>query len=124
MSLSSIDWDSLTPEQLKQPYRPWRPKVGDRVRVRLSPECDWNTRTTDMFTGRKMATGGPHDDEEDGRVGTVDQLRYEAPLSEREAEETHPYAVTFDDPYWSVRDRLLIQGAHFAASELEPLEEP
>ncbi len=118
MSLSSIDWDSLTPEQLNQPVEPWHPKPGDRVRVRVNGECTHSGPVEAMLTGDFLAEGGPHEEIEDGRPGVVVILP-----STDASDVTHPYAVTYDEPFWSERDQLLIRGAHYAAAELEPLEE-
>lgn len=98
-------------------YEPWQPKVGDRVRVRLSGEC----QAVCIYYRR---AGAPlHKNIPDGRIGTVVEGHpmIDANDARLHARDGHTYPVEFDDavlaPYG------FIVGSHFAATELEPLDD-
>lgn len=86
-------------------YEPWRFEFGQRVRVRLSGECQY-ARTVNRGT---CAFPMPHLPATDGETGTV-------VLTGRAAYAGHPYYVALD-----VLDGLVVPaGDWFAACELEP----
>jgi hypothetical protein len=77
-------------------WEPWRPEIGQRVRVRLSEECN--------LIGHAPA--------EDGAVGMHIEVG-------REGEpDCHIYAVRFDPPLTA--PRRTIYATWYAAIELEP----
>lgn len=93
-------------------FEPWTPKIGDRVRVRLSGECQYSVR---------LGTSGPaiqgHSAGEDGVTGTV----IEWPLAAwMRVGQGHDFAVEYDGPIES--EGLTMRGAEYAACELEPLD--
>ena len=87
-------------------FEPWTPKIGQRVRVRLSGEC--------QFWGHR------HVFREDGAIATVERI---VPLDRNHG---HGYEVLFDKP-WPCdpndSDTQLI-GSPYAAIELEPVDDP
>lgn len=87
-------------------WEPWQPKVGDRVRVRVSSECQQHPHSIDVDTR----------DGVDGLTGTVmDTGRSRRP--------GHPYFVVLDRPV-PCRFNMsgFVHGAVCAAVELDPLE--
>lgn len=101
--------------------RPWEPttfRVGDRVRVRLSAECDLKARHRDIETGELLGTvTDGHVPLADGVTGHVIQ----PPARAVEAIIGHPhhFVVRFDEPI-SYRGRTY-WAETYAAIELEPL---
>ncbi len=94
-------------------WAPWQPKVGDRVRVRLSGECRIECLP---LSPQGMAGLLGHPNTVNGQVGTIiaGELAYYVHRG-------HPYKVQFDDPFqWNGR---AWPSTHLAAVELEPLEE-
>lgn len=92
----------------------WRTfEVGERVRVRLSPECNASWEPVTAFRG--------HPVELDGQSGVIDpELLDEVPA---ETQASHRYAVAFDSAVF-VDDgmrRGWVVGGFFAAAELQPL---
>jgi hypothetical protein len=88
---------------------PWRPRVGDHVRIRawLGLECD--------------CPAVPHHTEEVGRTAMVhgERSTWGPP--------DHPFIVVFDPPVPQIRigvSRVPLPARHFAADELEPIEPP
>jgi hypothetical protein len=90
-------------------YEPWSPKVGDRVRVRLSGECRWDRDGA--------AEDDPsHDAILDGQLGTVVEI--DRPAWHR----GHDYFVALDVcPCGEPREEGEPCCEWFAAVELEPL---
>lgn len=94
-------------------YEPWRPTIGQRVTIRLSPECreDWGLESDGAGVEAHPAWAN-------GRTGVVirtgpgDTCRWP-----RESMARHPYCVRLDvrGPGWT-------WGLHLAAAELEPLD--
>jgi hypothetical protein len=88
-------------------WEPWRPEIGQRVRVRISAECreDW---------GR-----GPegHPSWADGLTGIVVDKPYCVQNANPQALARHPYSVLLDEdgPGGTY-------GLRMAAIELEPIE--
>jgi hypothetical protein len=93
-------------------WEPWTPKVGDRVRVRLSPECRHERQSSST---REMI--GSHIPEENGRVGTV--APWPNPTWPRR--NGHDICVVFDVPI-AVTAWRHFYGCAFAAIELVPLD--
>ena len=82
---------------------PWRPRIGERVRVRLS--------------GDRVCDQAPHAPEEADRLGSIVRTRPAA------NGRSHPYLVLLDHP--PTRDALSgwrpsPAARHYAADELEP----
>lgn len=98
---------------LDQPWEPWQPKVGDRVRVRLNGECHRRYHVMSLLGTHSDVRYG-HVPEEDGRIGTV------AIGPGRPSEPSHRFAVVYDVPMFS--DGLPIVGGAYAAIELELIE--
>jgi hypothetical protein len=86
---------------------PWRPVVGDRVRVRRG-------------AGETLACHElPHSPDEQGCRGLVVAARAQAGAP------NHPYLVMFDRPYPTVRVGTMfipLAARHYADSELEPAD--
>ena len=112
------DWVAVQPladDDLNRRY--WsEPKIGDRVRVRLSGECRV-TGLAKRFDGTVVWID-THIAAENGQTGTV----IECPFIARDGfcmEDSHRSVVQFDehlsDPEFPCRV------GHFAACELEPL---
>lgn len=80
-------------------WEPWTPTVGQRVRIRLSEECD--------------QVG--HSRQEDGVVSTIVEIDPSG------GGVGHPYAVTFDPPI--VDGQIPGYVNWFAAIELEPVDD-
>jgi len=99
-----------TPEQTAYWQREF--KVGDRVRVRLSGECQM---PTDAF-GKLIGVGHPHISGE--CIGTVIPCPWLAQGCAHAEKWGHPYAVEFDGGIEV--DGQVWRGSHFAACELEP----
>jgi hypothetical protein len=87
-------------------YEPWVPRVGDRVRIRLSPEC---------AVGREQLPRG-HDPSIDGALGSVEAVIAVPHIA------GHRFIVIFDfDPALPPEDRDPLGGGAYAAAELEPI---
>jgi hypothetical protein len=90
-------------------YEPWSPRIGDRVRVRLSGECRW-----DRDGAAKDDPG--HDLIWDRRLGTVVEIHRSA------WQLGHDYLVALDAcPGGEPHEPSGPHGDWFAAVELEPL---
>ena len=91
----------------------YQPKVGDRVRIRLSGECD-------VDWGASYKSG--HPSTFDGMEGTIIEDR--RPL-DTEWGQTHPFPVRFDDmvfvPLFANGDDGWWAGNYFSSTELERL---
>ena len=89
-------------------------KVGDRVRVRLSGECQTRGKVRDPYTGKYEVR--THPDFADGLIGTVIVCTHclDARCSLYEG---HPFLIRMDHDFGTGKT----YGAYFAASELEPL---
>lgn len=74
-----VDYLNVPEEMLDRPIEPWAPKVGDRVRVRVSPECGWVSPVSywDAESNKEVSLGegrfGHAVSEENGRVGTIER---------------------------------------------------
>ena len=109
MSATEQAWESvfvLLDEAERPAFERWVPNIGVRVRVRLSAECQ-----TQFADRRRGLTNLPHESWQDGRTGTVEDVKDKG---------SHPYQVTFDEYEATVLG--LCVGWHFAAIELEPLD--
>lgn len=104
----------------------WTPKVGDRVRVRLSGECrqvfssalDYNDGPV---VGLLPTTPTRHVDEEHGLTGIVDVVLVANTLFRGKpipSDITHCFCVVFDEP---LDGRWKMWGGTYAACELELL---
>ncbi len=98
----------------------WTPKVGDRVRVRLSPECQFRYLRA-ARDNKPISVNVGHAPEEDGATGTVIDLASHG-LGWARPKASHPFTVDFDTRI-TLSDCYLI-GSSYAASELEPLDSP
>jgi len=92
-------------------WEPRRFEVGQRVRVRLSPEC----RHQRIWLPSGLRLPG-HAPEEDGQTGTVLMAIGFDPQSD-----SHTIPVGFDT-WFAVAPGLVVRDAYFAAAELEPLD--
>lgn len=105
-------------------WKPWTPKVGDRVRVRVNMECSYCLdphfpKCYDMALS------------DDGRTGTVYDVGHDRCSCRWEDEEDGPSEDHLGHDVWikwderRSYDEPVLEGipfdAHFAASELEPL---
>ena len=106
----TIDWATV---DLDAPWQPWTPKVGDRVRIRLSGECQAEVQAGSPMHRAGMLSG--HVPDEHGMTGTVDMVN-----SREYVRDQHPYLVQFDRPLFLGNDCSC--GDLYAAAELEPLE--
>lgn len=92
-------------------WRPWRPAVGDRVRVRLSAECQVQGGPLSYAT--EIGVRG-HFAGEDGRLGTViNEGAYPYLVAQG-----HLYEVRFDEFFY--RGRYRVTKSCYPALELEP----
>lgn len=99
-------------------YEPWHPEVGQRVRVRLSGECNLPTRA-----GTPSAHMQPgHDVKFDGLIGTVTDRSLICD-DDREFLDHygHLYEVEFDIPV--LIGNTVFQAEDLAAIEIEPIDE-
>lgn len=76
-------------------YEPWAPELGQRVRLRISPECPSNYGASHL----------------NGRSGTVVDVVTNDFLLARGITHGHRFEVKVDGSGWSI----------YTASELEPL---
>ena len=94
-------------------WEPWQPEIGQRVRIRLSAECNVS------WCDDRYRDGHPI--EADGATGTVVKDRPDPPLWGA----THPYVVVFDEPIvaplFADGRESMWHGNYFAAIELEPI---
>ena len=100
----------------------WRRfEPGDRVRVRLSPECQSKFVVTHPTTGERLHRGlFGHERAEDGAVGKVIDVNRSGVGSHGIPSDGHFYEVDFDV---LVRTRTCwLAGAKYAAAELDPFE--
>lgn len=102
-------------------WEPWSPKVGDRVRVRISAECVPAMPLDSVFA---RAGCVHHHRAEDGAIGTVDRVDSVSRSGHRVP--GHPYHVAFDPgsmfPVQTRSARYLIEGMVYAAIELEKID--
>ena len=112
-------------------YEPWHPREGQRVRVRLNPECQMESHCpeSDRLTGTVSEILPDEDlDEimaelEANRPGGYDREQVRIGLR-------HPYVVDYDQGYGTYDDPRLAallgplhSGGEFAAAELIALED-
>lgn len=101
-------------------YEPWKPRVGQRVRIRLSGECraELPVECTARFAGGNLA----HHPGQDGVVGTVSRPSYRIPRENLDYARRidHPYCVNYDAPLEYLG--RMWGGGNFASCELEPLD--
>lgn len=96
----------------------WAPAVGDRVRVRLRPDCS----IYPLLDG--LGRNWRHGLTDDGAVGTIVADLSGNPHAQR-AVEGHPYEVDFDREHWRPRgDGRHWIGGRFDADELAPVVTP
>lgn len=114
-------------------WEPWQPQPGQRVRIRLSGECQaqFISGYSDLAVlgasfQRNFKDSG-HVPEEDGAEGTVVTSgvlgRLREVVSVPDTRSSHPYVVQFEPwlPTPSVGGTL--RAAAYAACELEPIDE-
>lgn len=108
-----MDWQPsvvLVDEDEPRYVEPWQPRIGQRVRVRLSGEC----------TGGAEQRHIPAHGDCNGLIGTVLEFGRAGTLTLGATElfeRGHRYYVEFGDGGW------FAPGGIFAAIELEPTEE-
>lgn len=100
-------------------YEPWAPAVGQRVRVRLSGECQAPVQPDTNFY--RVITKGHHEliDGVTGEVCVHPDLNGSGDLY---AEHGHFYDVRFDHGIKIPGTPFVMVGDTFAAIELEPAE--
>lgn len=98
--------------EIWEPPGMWKPKVGDRVRIRLSAECRVSPHPDSTYA-RAGLPG--HLAWEDGRTGEVTTF----PLHESLVTQGHRYTVLWDAPRTVNGER--VDGGCYAACELTPL---
>lgn len=103
------------PAELAKPWAPWTPQVGDRVRVRLSGECQIVYPKAEQLSGEILEHGLGHSDAENGAVGVVLAPRHELNSA------THTIHVGFHE-WVPAADGVPMHASYYAAAELEPLE--
>lgn len=104
-------------------WQPWQPKVGDRVRIQVSGECqnhhlgNWHASDgrTLIQALKDGDIGGPGYQGANGAIGTVIHICIP---DDGEEDDGHPYYVNDCDGkrHWDRVDDF------FAAIELEPVE--
>jgi hypothetical protein len=95
-------------------WEPWQPVIGDRVRVRINPECPYCQENLPEAQ-RTFVYGEPRD----GRAGTVEEIRDNGPA----AMPGHRYFIRWDRPIpveIASSGSTWVQGSTFAALELRP----
>ena len=98
-------------------YEPWSPTVGQRVRIRLSGECQAShTPVSDGTYGVVKAVEWFRDDPTPHPVEDPDGSDYAAALRYR----GHWYDVDFEHPVPDAEEGRMIRSDLFAAIELEP----
>jgi hypothetical protein len=109
-----INWTPVTPlsdePQDLAYWEPWQPKIGDRVRVRLSGECLVKGPAMSAETGKRYLCDG-HPEWENGVTGVVSVCR----SGRCDGFSRHKVVVEFAHP-----DGRPWMG-HFAACELEKI---
>lgn len=99
-------------------WEPWTPKMGQRVRVRLSPECRGLSHESTVEEGYVGYRVG-HPEEIDGCTGTVGL--FPPDMARIHTDDSHPYWVDLKtSPY--VKGRGYCYGTALAAAEIEPLD--
>jgi hypothetical protein len=98
-------------------WQPWQWKVGDRVRVRLSGECQLEYH--DLSPAKRIAgICNGHLSAEDGLTGTVVEYGNSPDIHAFAVKQGHPYSVQWDR---NIRTgRFHWGGSNYAAAELEP----
>jgi hypothetical protein len=91
-----------------QTWEPWQPQVGQRVRLRLSPECSW-CRPRQRWHGERGTVTSIGEAPPDVSVPGSFSQRYFA----------HRYTVRLDLP--RADGFAAAYGGSFAAAELEPV---
>jgi hypothetical protein len=104
---------------LDRPYEYRTFAIGDRVKVKTSPEC----RQPRARAGNRFLLG--HFSRENGRTGTI----CEWPSSFGDVINGHSICIDFDEPFQLPSDEsfqfpkgYIVDGAVFASCELELLE--
>jgi hypothetical protein len=110
-----IDYLNVPTEMLDQPIEPWTPKIGDRVRVVLNGECQFQAHPESHAAASGELRG--HFDHEHGRTGTVVEPDHDAEFF---AAQDHHYLVMYDEEV-PLPDGYVCTGDYYAACELEPL---
>ena len=93
-------------------YEPWTPEVGQRVRVRISAECQVRP---DPGSGADRSGVIGHVEWEDGLTGVV----MPHPVGEAMAAQGHRYMVKWDQE--RILDDERFNASPYAAIELEPI---
>lgn len=102
-------WDRESDEPTY--WEPWKPKVGDRVEVRVSGECGWRGDPGSAAEQR----GEGHPAWMDGKTGEV----VEIDPTPGAAAVGHRYLIDWDVPH--VEGWRTFVGSAYAAAELLPL---
>jgi hypothetical protein len=98
-------------------WEPWAPEVGQRVRVRISPECDARFIARYTLNGEPATGAEHHFPEAHGATGIVTEVV----TSGREAINGHRFHVQFDRGV-SVPGTGHLLGICVAAIEMEPVQ--
>lgn len=110
-----------------RPYwQPWTPRVGQRVRVRLSGECAARQHHHDTDARRVTLGPGGHYATEEGREGVIVACTRQLCAEWRRDHWGHGVHVIYDEPFEiELADGSAAKaiGQAYAAIELEPLEE-
>ena len=96
-------------------WQPWRPQFGQRVRLRLSGECErvWPCcNAEDKVVGHPEVVGGA--------TGTVTFCPAHINCASKYPD--HPYLVRLDQTVMCPHGQAIV-AAHFAALELDPLDD-
>lgn len=110
-----IDFDRV---DLDAPVEFWTPKIGDRVRVRLSAECQ---RAVEPGSPGAISGQGSHAPQFDGLTGRIISPGIYAAVIAAVINRDHAYLVEFDQPITIDGYRHLVHGDAYAAAELELL---
>lgn len=97
-------------------WEPWTPKIGQRVRVVLSGECQMQGSSD---SPKEQLRGEAHGGEKwNGKTGTVVRINWRPELTRQ----GHRFTVDWDEPEWISGWPRGIKGDNYAAIELEPLD--
>lgn len=95
-------------------WEPWHPEIGQRVRIRLHGECQLKHLPNAMAPTHNLA----HDKTTGTIVPFTPRDNVNEAALENSRQQGHRFAVLFATP---IHGDI---GGHFAAIELEPIEEP
>jgi hypothetical protein len=109
-------------------WEPWRPEIGQRVRVRVSAECQAggvatrapmsNRALRDLIESGGDANGWGVASPQEGHESEIDGVEGTVIAIDRRVEHGHYYRVWFDKPIMP----MVLLGLDLAAIELEPVD--